>query len=68
MTQVSMARVDAVLRDTYRMLPSTRRKVLAHVFGRNGQVLAAHVAARMQEEPYHWTEPQATALAKACLK
>jgi hypothetical protein len=60
-----MARLDAVLRDRYHVLPARRRAILRHVFGTRGLVLLPHVVARMQEEPIGWTEAQAQGLGKA---
>ena len=61
---VAMARLDAVLRDRYHVLPARRRAILRHVFGTRGLVLLPHVVARMQEPPIQWTEAQAQGLGK----
>lgn len=67
MKQVAVARVDEVLRDQYRMMPSKRRQIQAAVFGKRGMVMVAHLESVMQEK-FHWTHEQARDLGKLVSK
>ena len=64
---VAAARLDAVLRSGYKMMPSKRRELLRHVFGKQGQVMVAHLVVKMQEPPYRWTAEQARGLGALCV-